>query len=227
MIPFEGDGVWLRCALHAHTTNSDGELAPRLLVRHYEWAGYDVLALTDHWVRTVEPSTQKLLVIPSAELNAQAGGREHDAPRPRARRRGRPGAAARRVRPARGGGGVDRRQRRRALPRAHLLERPAHRPVGGLRRPRRDRGLERRLRARGRTGRLVAPLGRGARARPHPLRARHRRLAPPRLRQRLRLDDGPRRRAVAGGGARGAAGRVVLRLDRARDPVASSSTTRR
>jgi hypothetical protein len=77
--PFEGDGVWLRCALHAHTTNSDGELAPDMLVRHYEWAGFDVLAITDHWVRTAERSTKKLLVIPSAELNAQAGGPEHDA----------------------------------------------------------------------------------------------------------------------------------------------------
>ncbi len=79
MTPFEGDGVWLRCALHAHTTNSDGELAPDLLARHYEWAGYDVLAITDHWVRTVERSTRKLLVIPSVELNATAGGPEHDA----------------------------------------------------------------------------------------------------------------------------------------------------
>ena len=79
MTPFEGDGVWLRCALHAHTTNSDGELAPDMLVRHYEWAGFDVLAITDHWVRTVERSTRKLLVIPSTELNAQAGGPEHDA----------------------------------------------------------------------------------------------------------------------------------------------------
>jgi len=75
--PFEGEGVWLRCALHAHTTNSDGELPPDMLVRHYEWAGYDVLAITDHWVRTVEPSTRKLLVIPSTELNAVAAG--HDA----------------------------------------------------------------------------------------------------------------------------------------------------
>jgi hypothetical protein len=75
--PFEGDGVWLRCALHAHTTNSDGELPPDMLVRHYEWAGYDVLAITDHWVRTVEPSTRKLLVIPSTELNTVANG--HDA----------------------------------------------------------------------------------------------------------------------------------------------------
>jgi hypothetical protein len=79
MTPFEGDGVWLRCALHAHTTNSDGEMAPDMLVRHYEWAGFDVLAITDHWVRTQEPSTRKLLVIPSTELNAQAGGPEHDA----------------------------------------------------------------------------------------------------------------------------------------------------
>jgi hypothetical protein len=77
--PFdENGGVWLRCALHAHTTNSDGELAPDLLARHYERAGYDVLAITDHWVRTVERSTKKLLVIPSIELNAQAGGPEHD-----------------------------------------------------------------------------------------------------------------------------------------------------
>jgi hypothetical protein len=79
MIPFDGDGVWLRCALHAHTTNSDGEMAPDMLVRHYEWAGFDVLAITDHWVRTVERSTRKLLVIPSTELNAQCGGPEHDA----------------------------------------------------------------------------------------------------------------------------------------------------
>src|SRR5438445_8627499 len=77
--PFEGDGVWLRCALHAHTTNSDGELAPDLLVRPYDWAGYDVLAITDHWIRTVERSTRRLLVIPSTELNATAGGPEHDA----------------------------------------------------------------------------------------------------------------------------------------------------
>lgn len=80
MTPFEGGGVWLRCALHAHTTNSDGEMTPDMLVRHYDWAGFDVLAITDHWVRTVERSTKRLLVLPSTELNAQAaGGREQDA----------------------------------------------------------------------------------------------------------------------------------------------------
>jgi hypothetical protein len=77
--PFDAGGAWLRCALHAHTTNSDGELAPDLLVKHYEWAGFDVLAITDHWVRTDERSTRKLLVIPSTELNATAGSSEDDA----------------------------------------------------------------------------------------------------------------------------------------------------
>jgi hypothetical protein len=62
-------GEWLRCALHAHTTRSDGELAPDALAAHYARAGYDVLAITDHWRRT-EAACDGLLVVPSAELNA-------------------------------------------------------------------------------------------------------------------------------------------------------------
>jgi hypothetical protein len=31
-LPFGGDGEWLRCALHAHTTNSDGDTRPELVV---------------------------------------------------------------------------------------------------------------------------------------------------------------------------------------------------
>jgi hypothetical protein len=67
--PWRAPGAWLRCALHAHTTESDGELTPRGLVKHYERAGYDVLAVTDHWARSAPPSTERLLVLPSAELN--------------------------------------------------------------------------------------------------------------------------------------------------------------
>ena len=63
------EGEWLRCALHAHTTGSDGELEPEALAAHYERAGYDVLAITDHWKRTEAPSTDGLLVLPSVELN--------------------------------------------------------------------------------------------------------------------------------------------------------------
>ena len=52
-----------------HTTNSDGELAPRALARHYERAGYDVIALTDHWHRSEAPSSTDFVVLPGVELN--------------------------------------------------------------------------------------------------------------------------------------------------------------
>ncbi|MEI8058398.1 MAG: CehA/McbA family metallohydrolase [Actinomycetes bacterium] len=66
--PFELPGEWLKCALHTHSTESDGTLAPRHLVQSYAEAGFDVVAITDHWRRTVVPSTDRLITIPSAEL---------------------------------------------------------------------------------------------------------------------------------------------------------------
>ena len=72
--PFAATGTWLRCALHAHTTRSDGELSPEELVELYERVGFDVLAITDHWVRTEAPSTDQLLVIPSSELSCRLPG---------------------------------------------------------------------------------------------------------------------------------------------------------
>jgi hypothetical protein len=71
--PFATDGEWLRCALHAHTTRSDGELAPDALAAHYARAGYDVLAITDHWRRT-DAASDGLVVLPSAELNCVLPG---------------------------------------------------------------------------------------------------------------------------------------------------------
>jgi len=67
--PWLETGTWLRCALHAHTTRSDGELEPDALAVHYARAGYDVLAITDHWARTEAKASGDLLVIPSVELN--------------------------------------------------------------------------------------------------------------------------------------------------------------
>lgn len=66
--PFAADGIWLKTVLHTHSTESDGELAPEHLVGAYEAAGYDVMALTDHWKVTTVPSRKDLLVIPGAEL---------------------------------------------------------------------------------------------------------------------------------------------------------------
>jgi hypothetical protein len=46
--PFAAPGIWLKGNLHAHTTVSDGDLAPQDRVAAYERHGYDFLALTDH-----------------------------------------------------------------------------------------------------------------------------------------------------------------------------------
>lgn len=72
--PFTAEGPWLKAALHTHTTRSDGELEPEALVRHHEWMGFDVCAITDHWTLTFEPSTKDCLVITGAELAADPLG---------------------------------------------------------------------------------------------------------------------------------------------------------
>ncbi len=75
---FELDGDWLRCQLHSHTVNSDGDATPAELVAHYPDAGFDVLAITDHHFVTSYPSDD-ILVIPSSELTARpVGGLEAD-----------------------------------------------------------------------------------------------------------------------------------------------------
>ena len=66
--PFEADGQWLKAALHTHTSDTDGELRPQAHADHYEWAGFDVCAITDHWTLTHVPSSEHLLVITGAEL---------------------------------------------------------------------------------------------------------------------------------------------------------------
>ena len=66
--PFEVEGEWLKCALHTHSTNSDGTLSPQHLVTAYDEVGFDVVAITDHWRLTEVPGTDRVLTIPSAEL---------------------------------------------------------------------------------------------------------------------------------------------------------------
>jgi hypothetical protein len=81
--PFNHDGAWFRCQLHAHTHHSDGEPTTPGLVEHYARAGYDALAITDHWLITLpEPGAEgatDILLIPSSELSARTeGGLEAD-----------------------------------------------------------------------------------------------------------------------------------------------------
>jgi histidinol phosphatase-like PHP family hydrolase len=56
--------------LHTHTTISDGHLSPEDVTRLYHEAGYDAIALTDHWAYGKEYVTDDgLLVLSGAEYN--------------------------------------------------------------------------------------------------------------------------------------------------------------
>ena len=196
--------------LHSHTTNSDGEATPDGLVEHYVRAGFDVLAITDHWHITAH-AHDELLLIPSSELSAKLEGRgDFDAdvlaygidvlPEPAEEFPSISDAADWIV----GQGGV-----------AYL----AHPYWSGLRAE--DylaapalSGIEvmnARLRAHAAKRPLGRPLGRHpAPGRPLP-RDRDRRLALPGPGQPARVDDGAGPGAVARGGRRGAPRRRLLR----------------
>lgn len=72
--PFDDQpGVWLRCALHVHTTESDGWLTPIMQRRYHAWSGYDVLSITDHDKFTpIPPGEDELLVVGGTELSLTA-----------------------------------------------------------------------------------------------------------------------------------------------------------
>lgn len=60
---------FLKANFHSHTTESDGRLSPADAAGFYEYAGYDVLAITDHRKVTMLPSSEQLLLIPGIELD--------------------------------------------------------------------------------------------------------------------------------------------------------------
>lgn len=64
------EGVWLRGNLHMHTTRSDGRLSYEDAVARYEQAGYDFIAVTDHWVRSEKGTTAGgMLLLSGCEYN--------------------------------------------------------------------------------------------------------------------------------------------------------------
>ena len=226
--PFTVEGEWLRCALHAHTTGSDGELEPDALAAHYGSAGFDVLAITDHWKRTEAASNGRLLVLPSVELNcilpaARDGhvlgfGISADADL---------AALGAEYADLERTAGVHRRARRRRLPRPSLLDGCDSRHARAARERRRDRGLERRLRARGGAGAVLRALGRAARDRPPLLRSRDGRLPSSRLRLGPRLDLAARAGTKRRGGARRASPQVPSTAARGLCCTTSRSTAMR
>ncbi len=68
----------LRCSLHCHTVNSDGEPTPAGLLEHYARAGWDVVAITDHH-HVTRAEHPKLVTIPAVELTTRVGSKAGEA----------------------------------------------------------------------------------------------------------------------------------------------------
>ena len=73
----EHEGVWLRGNLHMHTRRSDGRKSYEEAVALYERAGYDFIAVTDHWVVSEGGETAgSMLLLPGCEYNVGENVRE-------------------------------------------------------------------------------------------------------------------------------------------------------
>ncbi len=59
----------LKINLHTHTTVSDGHKSPAEIAALYREAGYDALALTDHWIFTPAGEIDGLPIISGCEYN--------------------------------------------------------------------------------------------------------------------------------------------------------------
>jgi hypothetical protein len=64
---FPEQGHWYKGNLHTHTTRSDGELAPQAVISLYRKAGYDFLALTDHWRPSENEEKDGMLLLAGCE----------------------------------------------------------------------------------------------------------------------------------------------------------------
>ena len=60
---------WYKGNTHAHTTRSDGLLAPEEVARLYQRAGYDFLAITDHWNAGPTEHLGDMLLLTGAEYD--------------------------------------------------------------------------------------------------------------------------------------------------------------
>ena len=58
-----------KVGLHTHTTLSDGSLSPEDAARIYKAAGFDAIAITDHWVYGEEGQIGGLTILSGCEYN--------------------------------------------------------------------------------------------------------------------------------------------------------------
>lgn len=64
---------WYKVGLHTHTTRSDGLATPQQMARIYRDAGYDAVALTDHWCYSEACELEGLQIISGCEYNLGGG----------------------------------------------------------------------------------------------------------------------------------------------------------
>jgi len=71
MMLFDQEKSFFKGNLHTHTSNSDGRKTPEEVLDIYQAQGYDFIALTDHWKRTVDQPYMKdnMLVMTGTELD--------------------------------------------------------------------------------------------------------------------------------------------------------------
>ena len=54
---------YYKLGLHIHTTRSDGHRTPEEAARIYREAGYDAIALTDHWIYGREDEIEGVKIL--------------------------------------------------------------------------------------------------------------------------------------------------------------------
>lgn len=69
------EGLWLKGNLHAHSTASDGDLAPEVVIKAYEERGYDFFSFTDHDHYVRYESSEQMVLIPGFELTGFLGSK--------------------------------------------------------------------------------------------------------------------------------------------------------
>lgn len=64
---------WYKIGLHIHTTLSDGRKSPEEMAKIYKDAGFDAVAITDHWKYHEETEIGGLKIFPGCEYNIGGG----------------------------------------------------------------------------------------------------------------------------------------------------------
>ena len=63
---------WYKVGLHVHTNVSDGKVSPEEAAMRYKNAGFDAIAITDHWKYNCEGEINGLKIISGCEYNVGA-----------------------------------------------------------------------------------------------------------------------------------------------------------